>query len=58
LHTKENKLLEKSDISQLVNLMIIDIKLEAGGEIVWSPEVEKAVRRKAGAKIGSLINKK
>ncbi len=56
LHNKEIKKIEKTDITLFVDNMLIDIKKESGGEIVWSDAVEKAIRRQAGQMARSLID--
>jgi len=55
LHTKENKILEKTDVGKLIDLMIGDIKLEAGNEIIWTPEIIKTVKHQTGKLVGTII---
>jgi hypothetical protein len=48
LQTKENKIVSKSDIKNFITLMLEDIQRESEGEIIWSEDIEKAIRKKAG----------
>lgn len=57
LHKKDNKIIERTDISILVDAMVEDIKIEATTEIVWSPAIIKAVRSTSGLLINQLIKK-
>ncbi|ANB50967.1 hypothetical protein [Powai lake megavirus] len=46
LQNKVVKVLEISDIKILLNLMVEDVKRESEGEVVWSEELVKAIRKK------------
>lgn len=48
LQTKEQKSLQIKDIKIFLELIIEDIKRESENEIVWSDNVNKAIRKKAG----------
>nr|URM61922.1 ankyrin repeat domain containing protein [Mimivirus sp.] len=46
LQNKVVKVLEISDIKILLDLMVEDVKRESEGEVIWSEEVVKAIRKK------------
>lgn len=48
LVTKSDKKIVLTDIKQFIDLMVEDVQRESEGEVVWSPELTHAIRRKAG----------
>ena len=48
LQMKEKKEFEKKDIKIVIDLMVEDIFRESQGEIIWSNDIEKAIKRKTG----------
>ncbi|AGF85627.1 ligase 2 [Moumouvirus goulette] len=46
LQQKVDKILEKSDIKILLDLMVEDVKRESEGEVIWSDKLISAIRKK------------
>lgn len=57
LHNKEEKKLTKKDTSLFVDAILQDIIDESEGEIVWTEDIKKAIRRTAGPLFISLFDK-
>lgn len=57
LQTKENKVLTIKDVASFITLMIEDVKREGEGEMTWSENLEKGIRRQAGLMYRTYIEK-
>lgn len=49
LQTKDDKTLTIRDITQLIDLMVEDVQREGDGEMVWSENLVKSIRKQTGA---------
>jgi hypothetical protein len=48
LRDRDNKLIVGKDTGTFINLMVEDIKREGVGEMEWSPELEKEIKKRTG----------
>jgi len=48
IRDREDKTIVIKDVGAFINLMVEDIKRESDGEVVWSPELERKIRKRTG----------
>lgn len=57
MHSREEKKIHVKETSLFVTNMLQDIIDESEGEIIWTPSITKAIKRKAGGLFNSMIVK-